>query len=168
MFLTHLRSERAILLTHKALYHLPHLFPISPVSPVSFSSTNSHSGIWLLPPTLKLSISGPLRWRFPLPSLGSLNGRCLLSLNLTSSDYTFGNKTYFLSMCPVYFLPVCLLPSCLFSSFLSIFLCSSPPPERQLLESRTPVSLVVPSVAGTVTHITCGMNDPWLAIAWWH
>ena len=108
MFLTHLRSERAILLTHKALYHLPHLFPISPVSPVSFSSTNSHSGIWLLPPTLKLSISGPLRWRFPLPSLGSLNGRCLLSLNLTSSDYTFGNKTYF-------------SPCALFISFLALF-----------------------------------------------
>lgn len=116
MFLTHLRLERAILLTHKALYHLPHLFPISPVSPVCFSSTNSHSGIWLLPPTFKLSTSGPLHWRFPLSSLGSLNGRCLLSLNLTSSDYTFENKTYFLSMCPVYFLPVCLLPSCIFFS----------------------------------------------------
>ena len=93
--------------------------------------------------------SGPLHWRFPRPSLGFLNGRCLLSLNLTSSDYTFGNKTYFLSMCPVYFLPVYFLPICL------------------LFFVRLPFRTSAPSVARIVTQITCGMNDPWLAIAWW-
>ena len=55
IFLTHLKLEPAILLIHKALYHLPHPLPISPAS---LPSVNSHKGILLLPPTPQLSHLG--------------------------------------------------------------------------------------------------------------